>query len=107
MKNLTHLLLLLLLFPQIQGFRAINIKTNRKTGESSSPSKNILMAAKQGKTEQEVKQILKQLFRSLLKHRVTKQSRKMLTVTVSMEDFRKLFSEMKTGPSKPYMERIM
>ena len=105
MQTLPHLLLLLLLLPQIQGFRAINIKSNRKAGEWLS-SENIL-AAKQSKTDQEVKQILKQLFRSLLTHRVTKQSKKASTVMISMEDFRKLFSKVKTGPSKPYMERIM
>ena len=105
MKSLPHLLLLLILLPQIEGFSAINIKSNRKAGEWLS-SKNIL-AAKQGKTDQEIKQILKQLFRSLLKYRVTKQPKKAFTVMVSMEDFRKLFSKVKTGPSKPYMERIM
>ena len=33
MKTLPHLLLLLILLPQIKGFRAIKVKTNRKAGE--------------------------------------------------------------------------
>ena len=41
----------------------------------------------------EVKQILKQLLRNIPQHRFTNQSGKVLTVTVSKEDFWKLFSD--------------
>jgi hypothetical protein len=115
MKTLPHLLLLLLLLPQIRGFKTIDVKTIRKAGEWPS-SKSTLVAANQGVHNPEVKQILKQLLRRILQHRFTNQSGKALTVTVNKEDFWKLFSEkdkqrentkLQSGASKPYMERIM
>ena len=115
MQTLPHILLLLLLLPQIRGFETINVKTNRKAGEWPS-SKSTLVAANPGVHNPEVKQILKQLLRGLLQHRFMNQSGKALTVTVSKIDFWKLFSEkikhnkntkQQNGASKPYMERIM
>ena len=92
MKTLPHILLLLLLLPQIRGFKTINVKTNRKAaGEWPSP-KITLVAVNPGVHNPEVKQILKQMLRGLLQHRFTNQSGKALTVTVSKEDFWKLFS---------------
>ena len=115
MQTLPHILLLLLLLPQIRGFKTIDGKTNRRAGEWPSP-KSTLVAANLGVHNPEVKQILKQLLRGLLQHRFTNQSGKALTVTVSKEDFWKLFSKKnkqrentkhQNGASKHYMERIM
>ena len=115
MQTLPHILLLLLLLPQIRGLKTINVKTNRKAGEWAS-SKSTLVAANPGGHNPEVKQILKQLLRGLLQHRFMNQSGKALTVTVNKEHFWKLFSEvdkpnkntkLRNGASKPHMERIM
>ena len=115
MKTLPHILLLLLLLPQIRGFKTIYGKTNRRAGEWPS-SKSTLVAANPGVHNPEVKQILKQLLRGLLQHRFMNQSGKALTVTVNKEHFWKLFSELdkqventklENRASKPYMERIM
>ena len=115
MQTLPHLLLLLLLLPQIRGFKTIDVKTNMKAGKWPSP-KSFLVAANQGARNPEVKQILKQLLQSLLQHRFTDQSGKALTVTVNKEDFWQLFSKMnkqrentklQNWESKHYMERIM
>ena len=74
------------------------------------------MVANHGGHNPEVKQILKQLLRGILKHRFTNKSGKALTVTVNKEHFWKLFSELdkqventklENRASKPYMERIM
>ena len=108
MQTLPHLLLLLLLLPQIRGFKTIDVKTNRKAGDWPSPN--------QGGRNPEVKQILKQLLQSLLQHRFTDQSGKALTVTVNKEDFWQLLSKidkqkentkLHNWEAKHYMERIM
>ena len=91
MKTLPHLLLLMLLLPQIRGFKTIEIKTSRRPGEWPS-SKSTLVAANEGVHNPEVKQILKQLLQNILQHCFTNQSGKALTVRVNKEDFWKLFS---------------
>ena len=108
MKTLPYLLLLLILLPQIKGFRAIKDKTNRKAREGFL-SNNILVAGNQGVTNTKLKQILKQVLRRHLKHCFMKQSRKGLIVTLCKEDFRKLISKKlkKRKNTKHYMERVM
>ena len=106
MKSLPHLLLLLLLLlPQVKGFTAIKVKANRKEWLLS---KNTLVAAKQSKTNPELKQILKQVLRRHLKHCFTKQSGKAGTETLCKEDFRRLLSkkDKKRKNTQLYMERM-
>ena len=108
MKTLPHLLLLLILLPQINAFRAIKGKTNRKQGKWLL-SNNKLVAGNEGVDNPELKQILKQILRRHLKHCFTKQSRNGLTMTLCREDFRKLISKKhkQRKNTKHYMERIM
>ena len=85
MKTLPHLLLLLLLLPEIRGSRTIQFKTTGKAGDWPS-------SANQVEANPEVQQILNQLLRTILQHRSKNQSGKGLTFRVN-QDFWKLFSE--------------
>ena len=112
MKTLPHLLLLLLLLPQIRGSRTSQVKTTGKAGEWPS-SKNTLVAANQGEANPDVKKILKQILRSIRQHGFKNKSGLGLTSRVK-GGFWKLFSEkdkQRKQSQKKYrpwkLERIM
>ena len=91
-------ILLLLLLPQIQGFKPINIQTNRREANQLT-AENVLDAVNDGLTNWETGQILKQLFRKHLERKFMKVSQKGFTVTLKKKDLVTLFSE-KTNMKK-------
>ena len=96
--------LLLLVLPQILGFKAIKVQTNRRQAKKLT-AENVLDSVNDGVTNWEIKQILKQLFRKHLERKFMKVSKKGITVTLKKKDLKMLFSFsdktfMKKNPEK-------
>ena len=94
----------LLLLPQAEGFRTIQIKNPiRPAGVLT--RRNILKVVKLGLSKEDVKQIIKQLFRRNLQDQYMRDSRRGLTIKLKQKDLVKIFSEKPTLPYILFMGR--
>ena len=105
--HVLQLILLILLLPQIKGFKRIKVQIDRREGKILT-SDNVLEAANEGLTRRETKQILKQLFRKNLQVKFMEMSEKGFTVTLNMKDLVTILSEKpesKKNPKKAILKK--
>ena len=95
----------LLLLPQAEGFRTIQIKNPiRPAGVLT--RRNILKVVKLGLSKEDVKQIIKQLFRRNLQDQYMRNSRRGLTIKLKQKDLVKIISQKATTPYNWFIGHI-
>ena len=103
--TLALLLSTLLFLPQAEAFRTIQIQ-NPIRPAGALTHRNILQVVKLGLSKDDVRQIIKQLFKRNLQDQYMKDSRRGLTIKLKQKDLVRIFTEKPTLPYALFMARI-